>query len=157
MMTIRKVAVSGALVCAAVAGGALGASLMGTANAATSGTSSTSSSTSSGSTSSGSTSSGTATTPQAPSGQVGQGGGVGGPGGGPHQANGITETALTGDSLAKATAAAKAAVPGGTVIRAETDADGAKYEVHMTKSDGSVVTVKLDANYKVVETDAGMR
>jgi hypothetical protein len=75
---------------------------------------------------------------------------------GPHAANGITETALTGDSLSKATAAAKAAVSGGTVIRAETDADGAKYEVHMQKSDGTTVTVKLDANYKVTSVEGGM-
>src|ERR1700741_2510872 len=31
------------------------------------------------------------------------------------------ETALTGDALAKVTAAAKAKVPGGTIIRVETD------------------------------------
>jgi hypothetical protein len=66
-----------------------------------------------------------------------------------------TETPLTGDNLAKATAAAKAAVPGATVDRAETDADGAKYEVHMTKSDGSQVTVKLDDNFKVTSTING--
>ena len=87
------------------------------------------------------------------------GGGPGGRGdhggGGPHQANGITETPLTGDSLSKATAAAKAAVPGGTVQEATTDADGAKYEVHMTKSDGTEVTVKLDADFKVTSTING--
>jgi uncharacterized membrane protein YkoI len=85
----------------------------------------------------------------------GSGGHGGRGGGGPHQANGITETALTGDSLAKATAAAKAAMPGATVKEATTDADGAKYEVHMTKSDGSEVTVKLDANFKVTSTVNG--
>jgi uncharacterized membrane protein YkoI len=86
----------------------------------------------------------------------GPGGGHGGHGGGgPHQANGTTETPLTGDNLAKATAAAKTAVPGATVDRAETDADGAKYEVHMTKSDGSQVTVKLDDNFKVTSTING--
>src|SRR3954470_9280934 len=74
---------------------------------------------------------------------------------GGHQANGKTEAALSGDDLAKATAAAKAAVPGGTVQRAETDAEGAAYEVHMTKSDGSIVTVKLDTNFKVTETVDG--
>ena len=46
----------------------------------------------------------------------------------------------------EATAAATAAVPGATVIRAETDSSGASpYEVHMKKSDGSYVTVELDA------------
>jgi uncharacterized membrane protein YkoI len=86
---------------------------------------------------------------------AGRGGhGPGGPGG-RHAANGITETPLTGTTLAKATAAAKAAVPGATVDRAETDAEGAKYEVHMTKSDGSHVTVKLDAAFKVTKTVDG--
>ena len=74
---------------------------------------------------------------------------------GPHQANGITETELTGDDLAKATAAAQAAVPDGTVVRAETDADGATYEVHMTKADGSEVTVELDASFTVTATETG--
>ena len=68
---------------------------------------------------------------------------------GPHQANGVTETELTGDDLAKATAAAQAAVPDGTIVRVETDADGATYEVHMTKADGTEVTVKMDANFMV--------
>ena len=58
--------------------------------------------------------------------------------------------------LAKATAAAEAAVPGATAQRAETDAEGAAYEVHMTKSDGSVVTVKLDASFNVTSTVDGM-
>jgi len=61
------------------------------------------------------------------------------------------ETPLTGDALAKVTAAAKAKVPGGSIVRVETDADGnAKYEAHMTKSDGSMVTVYVDASYNVV-------
>ena len=60
------------------------------------------------------------------------------------------ETLLTGANAAKATAAAKAAVPGGTIIRVETDANqGATYEAHMKKSDGSYVTVLMDANFKV--------
>ena len=53
-------------------------------------------------------------------------------------------------------AAAEAAVPGATAERAETDAEGAAYEVHMTKADGSVVTVKLDSNFNVTETIDGM-
>ena len=75
---------------------------------------------------------------------------------GGHQANDKTETVLTGDDLAKAKAAAEAAVPGGTAQRAETDAEGAAYEVHMTKSDGSIVTVKLDNSFTVTETIDGM-
>lgn len=76
---------------------------------------------------------------------------------GPHQANGKTETELTGDQLAKAKAAAEAKVSGATVVRAETDADGdGTYEVHMQKSDGSQVTVFLDANFTVTSTHDGM-
>jgi uncharacterized membrane protein YkoI len=61
------------------------------------------------------------------------------------------ETPLTGDALAKVTAVAEAQVPGGTVVRVETDADGnAKYEAHMTKADGTPVTVYVDANYNFV-------
>ena len=63
------------------------------------------------------------------------------------------ETPLTGDALAKVTAVAEAQVPGGTVVRVETDADGnAKYEAHMTKADGTPVTVYVDANYTFVST-----
>lgn len=76
---------------------------------------------------------------------------------GPHQANGKTEAALTGDSLAKATEAAKAKVAGATVDRAESDVDGdGTYEVHMTKSDGSKITVFLDGNFAVTSTQDGM-
>ena len=49
------------------------------------------------------------------------------------------------------TAVAEAQVSGGTVVRVETDADGnAKYEAHMTKADGTPVTVYVDANYNFV-------
>jgi len=72
-------------------------------------------------------------------------------------ANGITETLLTGDSATKAKAAAEAAVPGGTVLRVENDAEGATYEAHVQKSDGSQVTVKMDASYKVTSTEDGPR
>jgi hypothetical protein len=61
------------------------------------------------------------------------------------------ETPLTGDALAKVTAAANAKVPGGTIVRVETDADGhAKYEAHMTDASGNPVTVYADASYSVV-------
>ncbi|WP_238164616.1 hypothetical protein [Kribbella pittospori] len=33
--------------------------------------------------------------------------------------------------------------------------DGAKYEVHMTKADGTEITVKLDANFKVTSNING--
>ena len=52
-------------------------------------------------------------------------------------------------------AAALAAVPGGTIIRVETDSAGSPYEAHMTKADGTQVTVKVDANFKVTGTEQG--
>ncbi|MDQ8044455.1 MAG: hypothetical protein AAGC46_11350 [Solirubrobacteraceae bacterium] len=74
---------------------------------------------------------------------------------GGHQANGKTETLLTGDTAAKVKAAALAAVPGGTIERVETDADSSNpYEAHVTKSDGSEVQVSVDANFKVVSVNA---
>ncbi len=66
------------------------------------------------------------------------------------------ETPLTGDALTKVTAAAEAKVSGGTVIRVETDADGnAKYEAHMTKADGTPVTVYVDEDFNVVSVESG--
>jgi hypothetical protein len=63
------------------------------------------------------------------------------------------ETLLTGDTLAKVTAAAQAKVPGGTIIRVETDADGhAKYEAHMTDASGNPVTVYVNDTFGVVGT-----
>ena len=64
------------------------------------------------------------------------------------------ETPLTGDALAKVTAIAKEKVPGGTVVRVETDADGhAAYEAHMTKSDGTPVTVYVDKSFTFVSVE----
>jgi hypothetical protein len=161
MNPARKVLFGGALVGTALAGGALIANL---ANAQSEGSGSsgttattTAPSQSGGSGSTGSTgSSGTEspTQPAAPDGGRHQGTPDASKGG--HQANGKTETLLTGDTKTKAVAAAEAAVPGATVDRAETDAEGATYEVHMTKSDGSAVTVKLDSNFKVTDTIDGM-
>jgi uncharacterized membrane protein YkoI len=74
---------------------------------------------------------------------------------GGHTANGITENVLTGTAATKAKAAAEAAVPGATVLRVENDAEGAVYEAHMQKSDGTHVTVKMDANFKVTGTETG--
>jgi uncharacterized membrane protein YkoI len=125
----QKALLSGALIGAAVTGGAVGASVIGTAQAQTDSTS----------TAAPSTDSSTAADANH----------------GPHTANGITETPLTGDDLTKATAAAQAEVPGATIDRAETDAEGAAYEVHITKSDGSEATVKLDASFNVTSVEAG--
>ncbi|HEY5247985.1 MAG TPA: hypothetical protein VIJ15_05955 [Dermatophilaceae bacterium] len=66
------------------------------------------------------------------------------------------EKAQTGTNLATLQAAALKAVPGGTVYRVETDADGATYEAHMTKADGTQVTVKFDKTFKVTAIQSGM-
>jgi hypothetical protein len=64
------------------------------------------------------------------------------------------ETLLTGDAESKVRAVAQAAVPGGTIVRVETDADGnAKYEAHMTKSDGTPVTVYVDDSFQLVSVE----
>jgi flavin-dependent dehydrogenase len=63
---------------------------------------------------------------------------------------------LTGTLAAQAEAAALKAVPGATVDRVETDVDGAVYEAHLTKADGSKVTVKFDKSFAVTAIQAGM-
>lgn len=69
--------------------------------------------------------------------------------------NGPAETLLTGDTASKVTAAAVAAQPGATIIRVETDSQGSVYEAHMKKADGSFVTLKFDASFKVTATQQG--
>jgi uncharacterized membrane protein YkoI len=68
------------------------------------------------------------------------------------------ETALTGDTLAKVKAAAIAKV-GGTVDSATTENDSsntaAVYEAHVTKADGTHVTVILDSAYAVLSVETG--
>jgi hypothetical protein len=65
------------------------------------------------------------------------------------------ETLLTGDAKAKVQAVALAKVTGGTIVRIETDADGhAAYEAHMTKQDGTPVTVYLDKQFDVVSVES---
>jgi hypothetical protein len=153
MNPLRKFLIGGAMAGAALVGGAVGASFLGTANAQTSTDSSSSASTASDSAST------AAPDQQAPpSGQPAPSGTRPAPdwSKGGHQANGQTETVLTGDDATKADAAAEAAVPGATAQRTETDADGDAYEVHMTKADGSIVTVKLDSNFNVTKTVDGM-
>ena len=65
------------------------------------------------------------------------------------------ETLLTGDVADKVSAAALAAVPGGTIIRVETDSDGSPYEAHVRKADGTEVVVKVDDAFEVTGTEAG--
>jgi hypothetical protein len=144
MNRIRKAAVGGALVASALGGGALGAALLnGSAGAQTT-------------TSTVSTPSSSTAGASAPS-SAGAGAAQRDPSKGGHMANGITETLLTGDSATKVTAAAKAAVPGATIERVETDAEGSKYEAHMVKADGTHVTVKVDASFKVTSVENGHR
>lgn len=57
---------------------------------------------------------------------------------------------------AKLKAAALKAVPGGTLYRVETDSGAGAYEAHMTKSDGTEVTVKFDKNLAVLGVESGM-
>jgi len=62
---------------------------------------------------------------------------------------------LTGDTKASVQKAALAKVPNGTIVRVETDADGnAPYEAHMTKADGTPVTVYVDKQFNVVSVEA---
>jgi uncharacterized membrane protein YkoI len=64
------------------------------------------------------------------------------------------ETALTGDTADKVRQAALDKVPGATVLRVETDAEGSPYEAHLRKPDGTEVTVRVDKDFNVsaVET-----
>jgi uncharacterized membrane protein YkoI len=128
MKFAQKAMLSGALVGATIAGGAVGASVLGTAQAQTG---------------SSTTTADTATAPD--------------PSQGGHTANGITEVLLTGDTATKVTAAAQGAVPGATVDRVENDAEGATYEAHVTKSDGTKATVKVNADFSVASVEDGMR
>jgi len=98
--------------------------------------------------------SGTTPTPSSSSSaeQPGTGNGQRGPGTAGH---GPGETLLTGTTAEKVKAAALAAVPGGTVIRVETDSDGSPYEAHVKKADGTEVTVKVNASFTVTATEDG--
>jgi hypothetical protein len=85
--------------------------------------------------------------------------GAGQPGGGPARGGGgqrSDETVLTGADAEKAKAAALKALPGATIDRVETDADGAVYEAHVTKADGTKATVKFDKDFNVTATEEGM-
>ena len=65
------------------------------------------------------------------------------------------ETLLSGDTAEKVTAAAKAELPGATIERVETDADGhAKYEAHVQKADGSQATVYVNDNFEVISVES---
>lgn len=84
-----------------------------------------------------------------------------GPHAGPHDESlgghvgkdGTVEVLLTGSTADSVKAAAIAANPGATVMRVENDAEGATYEAHIIKADGTRATVKLDASFTVTSTD----
>jgi hypothetical protein len=69
--------------------------------------------------------------------------------------NGVTKALLTGDAAARVKAGALAANPGATIERVENDVEGATYESHIIKADGTSATVKLDAAFKVTATETG--
>ena len=145
-----------ALVGAGVIAGAIGASAIG-ANASTNSTTAGTGSTSSAYTASGSNTAPSGVPSGAPAnGPAGSGYGHGGPGGPGGQNPNETVIASSDSKYKTLVDAAKAAVPGATVDKVETDSGDAKYEVHMTKSDGSRVTVKFDANLKQTGVEDGM-
>src|SRR5438128_1889603 len=66
------------------------------------------------------------------------------------------EKAVSTADAATLKAAALKAVPGGSVYRIESDAGDGTYEAHMTKADGTLVTVKFDKNLAVTAVEDGM-
>ena len=66
------------------------------------------------------------------------------------------EKSVSAADAATLKAAALKAVPGATAYRVETDAGDGEYEAHLTKSDGTLATVKFDKNLKVTKVETGM-
>jgi uncharacterized membrane protein YkoI len=64
------------------------------------------------------------------------------------------ESAITGDALDQASAAALAHTGGGTVTETEVGDEESLYEVEVTLDDGSQVDVQLDENFNVVGDEA---
>jgi hypothetical protein len=75
------------------------------------------------------------------------------PGGG--RGPGPGETLLTDGNATKVKQAALDKVPGATVIRVETDAQGSPYEAHLRKSNGTEVTVKVNDQFKATDVQSG--
>lgn len=148
MNTIRRAVMGGALVGSTLLGGALGATLL-NGSAVAQSTTTTPTQSPDGT---------TPTTPTDPATPVDPREGPGGPGRGPGRCgHGNGEELLTGETAEKVEAAALAAVPGGTVERVETDAEGSPYEAHVRKADGSHVTVKVDSEFNVTSVEEGHR
>jgi hypothetical protein len=72
----------------------------------------------------------------------------------PSQPQRSDEELLTGTPADKVEKAALATYPGATVVRIETDSDGV-YEAHLTKADGTPVTVEVDESFTVTGTEEG--
>lgn len=65
----------------------------------------------------------------------------------------LDQVIVIGNTATKVQAAAQAAVTAGTVGSNPTAAASAVYETHVKKTDGTVVSVKLDASFKVLSID----
>lgn len=67
------------------------------------------------------------------------------------------ETLLTGSDATKVKQLALGKLPGATVVRVETDADGnAAYEAHVVQADGTPATVYVNKAFEVVKVESGM-
>jgi uncharacterized membrane protein YkoI len=142
----RRPGLKVALIGAGVIAGAIGATAFGASAATTNGSGSSAAS-------SAASSSSSSTQAQAPA-PGHRPGDQRGPGGAkPVRSD---EKSVTSNQEAKLKAAALKAVPGGTVIRVETDAGDGAYEAHMKKADGTLVTVKFDKNLAVTGVESGM-
>jgi uncharacterized membrane protein YkoI len=64
------------------------------------------------------------------------------------------DTPITGDALAKASAAALQYTGGGTVTESEVGDEEGYYEVEVTLADGTEVDVHLDQNFNVIGSDS---
>ena len=72
---------------------------------------------------------------------------------GPPQGQRPQQTQVTGEAAEKIKAAVLAKVPGATIDRVEQDAQG--YHAHITKSDGTRATVRVNAQFAVTAVDSG--
>jgi uncharacterized membrane protein YkoI len=65
------------------------------------------------------------------------------------------ETLLTDGNATKVRELALQKLPGATIVRVETDADGhAAYEAHVVKADGAPATVYVDKDFNVVAVES---
>ena len=69
-------------------------------------------------------------------------------------AGGDHDTPITGDALARASAAALEQVGGGRVTGTEVGDEEGAYEVEVTLDDGSQVDVHLNEDFQVIGTEA---